>query len=270
MDKLMRVDRNGTEYWESDTCPKCGGSGHIPYYDYVEAGRCFECGGTGHKHHTWKIYTPEYAAKLKAKRVARYKAKAPERNEKKLWTLGFDNGSIHVVLGDTYSIKENLKADGARFSPIFGWFFAAKVAHYATIEVKVDDVFDMNDATGDLELKSDSKEIIENMKAAAMPSKSDHLYNVGDKVELKLVLKRKYAYETHYTYYGELNFLYTFEDASENVYVWKTGKDLGERVDDEWRDYEVGDHITIKGTVKENGEYRNVKQTVLTRCKVVE
>lgn len=37
---------------ESNSCPKCGGSGHIAIYDHVSGGICFSCNGTGKSHNT--------------------------------------------------------------------------------------------------------------------------------------------------------------------------------------------------------------------------
>ena len=37
-----------------------------------------------------------------------------------------------------------------------------------------------------------------------------------------------------------------------------------------WAEYEVGQKYLIKGTVKSHNEYKNVKQTVITRCKVLD
>ena len=37
-----------------------------------------------------------------------------------------------------------------------------------------------------------------------------------------------------------------------------------------WVEYEVGQKYLIKGTVKSHNEYKNVKQTVITRCKVLD
>ena len=51
----------------------------------------------------------------------------------------------------------------------------------------------------------------------------------------------------------------TFEDADHNVLIWKTGS----------TSYAVGDVVTLKGTVKEHSQYRDTKQTVLTRCKAI-
>ena len=64
--RLVRTDKNGTQYWVDDRCPKCGGTGFIQcYYD---GGICYQCGGSGYWKTSWKVYTPEYQAKLDERR----------------------------------------------------------------------------------------------------------------------------------------------------------------------------------------------------------
>ena len=76
--RLIKVDKNGTKYWFDPACPRCGGAGYIPGYEHVEGGICFMCEGSGEgKGRTWKEYTPEYAAKLEAKRIEKAKKNAP-------------------------------------------------------------------------------------------------------------------------------------------------------------------------------------------------
>ena len=64
-----------------------------------------------------------------------------------------------------------------------------------------------------------------------------------------------------YSFYNDygLTFLYKIVDNNGNVYMWSTGKDI-----------ELGENETVQvtGTVKEHSEYRDVKQTKLTRCKI--
>lgn len=81
---LLRTDKNGTKYFGSYCCPKCNGRGEIRAYWYIAGGVCFKCGGSGvlEKMRTWKEYTPEYAAKLEAKRAER-EAKRAEQGAKK-------------------------------------------------------------------------------------------------------------------------------------------------------------------------------------------
>lgn len=85
MAELIRVDRNGTKYYEGMIkCDRCDGKGI--YYigvcngqlvpSWVDRGVCFKCGGLGKVHGKWKEYTPEYEAKLEAKRRAKAEAQA--------------------------------------------------------------------------------------------------------------------------------------------------------------------------------------------------
>lgn len=57
-------------------------------------------------------------------------------------------------------------------------------------------------------------------------------------------------------FYG-MTYMYKFIDAAGNIYMWSTGKSL-----------ETDKITSITGTVKNHDEYRGVKQTHLTRCKV--
>ena len=57
-------------------------------------------------------------------------------------------------------------------------------------------------------------------------------------------------------YYGT-TWLYSFTDASGNVFIWKSSRCI-----------EVKDGMKLKGSVKEHREYDGIKQTVMTRCSV--
>lgn len=71
MAKLIRIDRNGTKYFEGMiSCDRCGGAGGADQWKYT-GWHCYKCGGTGKIHGKWKEYTPEYEAKLEARRKAR-------------------------------------------------------------------------------------------------------------------------------------------------------------------------------------------------------
>ena len=71
MAKLIRVGKNGTKYWEGMvSCDRCGGAGGAD--QWKETGwTCYKCGGTGKMLDKWKEYTPEYEAKLEARRKAK-------------------------------------------------------------------------------------------------------------------------------------------------------------------------------------------------------
>ena len=109
--------------------------------------------------------------------------------------------------------------------------------------------------------------------------KFEHSEWVGaekQRMDLELTLVRDYEYtRPRYTYGYETAHIYTLADAEGNCYVWKTANAIvAEREDEDGfidETYaEPGDKVTMRATVKEHGEYRGVKQTVITRPKVKE
>lgn len=96
------------------------------------------------------------------------------------------------------------------------------------------------------------------------------------RVDLELTLVRDYSYERHAyrsSYYTETAHIYTLADDDGNCYVWKTTNDIEQKVVDEngYVEYiaaEVGDRVLMRATVKEHGEYRGIKQTVINRPKI--
>jgi hypothetical protein len=90
---------------------------------------------------------------------------------------------------------------------------------------------------------------------------SKHVGNVKDRITVKVELYNQFTYETNYSYYGELNYIHIFIDEEGNQYKWKTQNAL--------IDYDIGDELIITGTIKAHGEYKGVKLTELTRCKIV-
>ena len=77
--QYIRTDRSGTKVFHDWTCPRCGGTGRSDNW-WRTGYTCHECGGTGRRNtpKVVKEYTPEYAAKLEAKRLAKLPAQADE------------------------------------------------------------------------------------------------------------------------------------------------------------------------------------------------
>ena len=100
--------------------------------------------------------------------------------------------------------------------------------------------------------------------------KDEWFGNVGDKFEKELMFERIIGFEG---YYGYTYFVF-FRDEEGRVYKWSTGKGTYQcwhktNGRDAYLEYEVGKKYLIKGSVKEHSEYKGVKQTVITRCKVL-
>lgn len=102
------------------------------------------------------------------------------------------------------------------------------------------------------------KQEAEAKKQAFMETlKNEWAGGVGDKITTEATLTR---YSTFDGQYGVM-YVYNFKDVQGHVLVWFTSKALTA--------VNEGDTITIKGTVKKLSEYKGIKQTVLTRCKVM-
>ena len=54
-------------------------------------------------------------------------------------------------------------------------------------------------------------------------------------------------------------YMYFFRDKDENVFMWGTNKFL---------EFEKNEELEIIGTIKEHKEYKDIKQTIITRCKI--
>lgn len=89
--ELIKTDRNGTKYWKrAIPCDRCGGHGYYaigvhngqPVLSPHDGGMCWKCMGHGKVIGTVKEYTPEYAAKLEAKRAAKQAKFEEERKQR--------------------------------------------------------------------------------------------------------------------------------------------------------------------------------------------
>ena len=120
------------------------------------------------------------------------------------------------------------------------------------------------------------RELERQLREIAKFERSEWVAEPKRRIDLELTLVRDYQYDRPaYTYGYETAHIYTLADADGNCIVWKTTNDI----DIEWYDEdgrwhcktaEPGDRVTMRATVKEHGEYKGVKQTVITRPNVKE
>ena len=76
MATLIKIDKNGSKHYEGlIPCDRCGGTGGSDNWKYTGY-TCYKCGGAGTVFSTWIERTPEYEAKLIAKRNAKIEAEA--------------------------------------------------------------------------------------------------------------------------------------------------------------------------------------------------
>lgn len=284
---LVKTDRNGTKYYKcSDTCDKCHGTGFLKYYAYIENGECFDCNGTGIYEWEEKEYTPEYEKKqaerrerLLAKKKAELEEKAIETNKKFLANNGFDeSGRTYFILGNTYSVKDELKAQGAKWDNASNhWHIDHKIEGFELVEVMVDEMYDkvfggvysrdswkrFPDTDEDGNPVEDHYvykiERAEESRRIKIEGVSEYVGNIGEKLEVEATYVFNASYKTSFYGRPQFNYIYNFKDENGNVFVWKTTS---------FMDLDRGIKVKVTGVVKEHSEYNEVKQTVLKNCKV--
>jgi len=84
---------------------------------------------------------------------------------------------------------------------------------------------------------------------------SEFYGNVNDKINLNLTFKATYSFEG---YYGVVH-LHKFVAEDGNVFIWQASRFIAFTEDALYN---------VKGAIKQHKEYKNIKQTILTRCKV--
>lgn len=275
---LDKVDKNGTHYYHVNKCPKCGGSGWLREYDYVEGGICFLCNGSGTYLHNYKVMTEAYNHKLCEKRLLKVRKEAAAKNKDFLCKMGFStDGNAWVVLGNTYPIRDELKVAGAKFDNWLGWHFAEEQEKYPTVMVNIGDkicddltLVEIDENTGTYSMAAcyivgDWIKTIKGRKEAELKAMAgitnDYYGEKGQHIIIKATLVKTASFDTHYTYYGETTWVHTFEDGYGHIFVWKTSRTSLD-------EFKSGIEVELKGTIKAHSEFRGVKQTELTRCKI--
>ena len=270
-----RVDKNGTHIFHDLACRRCGGTGVIPHFGHVDHGTCFACRGTGKD---WsseeiKIYTDEYGAKLLEKRKARGEKKRQEMlarsegiNKKWLEDQGFNaNGITFIVLGNTYEMKEQLKANGAKYNELLGWHMPDP-KNFDTVEVEFKLVTHRQyngllsyDSPADVfEVVSIAKEIGERrIKESRHEHISEYIGQIGERRDFVCKLIGTFTYNSNYGFFSDANYIYKFKDDNGDIIVWYTTSII-DTDNEEYR---------FKATIKEHSEYRGEKQTVVNRPK---
>lgn len=204
--KLIKIDRNGSKHYEGAIiCDRCGGKGYYaigvhnmqPVLSPHDGGVCWKCLGAGKVMGKWIERTPEYQAKLDAKRQAKWAAEQAKRD------------------------AERAEREAAER--------AAREAEEARIK---------------------------SLKAI-----SQYVGKVGEKVAFKGTYVKSASWEQKsYVGYGMTTvYIHTFKDADGNVFIWKTQNGVC---------LNYGENVEVKGTIKAHAEYKDEKQTELTRCKV--
>lgn len=260
-------EKSGKLYTKVKTpCWKCGGSG---IYQGWVVGPCFRCGGAGYEYDEVRLYTAKERAQLDRAKERRAEKKEEERKayllvakEKWLEKNGFNTDEVtYLALGNTYDIKEELKLAGFRYNRLLGWH-NNEPGEFECAEVTFETLYDWNAENGVAYEKQGAAAVVKSIKepASAEENKVTAFYNasVGERVRnIPATLEEK---RTVNGAYG-LSTMYAFSGPDNAWFVWWT-------TSTKVSGFQVGEKVSLTGTIKNFNEYKGCNQTVLTRCKV--
>lgn len=265
-------DKGGRPYTKVRCdCDRCGGSGIYGWGAVINgapqhAGTCFKCEGAGKLVREVRLYTEkEYEAMQKA-RLQRWAtaeekraARKAEREAKafKRWCdfNGFNSdGDTFIVYGNTYPIKDELKAKGYKFSKELKWHgpAAVDVPEDCFVEkANWSDIYEWFEDEGRMHTTEKGEEFLKEI--FSRNSEGEYFGEVGERLRnIPVVFEKMGTFEGVYG----ISHVYKF-DADGAKLTWFTSciKDL-----------EEGAQYTLTGTVKKHEVYGNVKTTYLSRC----
>lgn len=197
----------------------------------------------------------EYAKMYPTAKVEVIEVTKNDSSQKRV--LGFSKGYITIFKGDQLEHLEWFKRSVARYHKIWKWYIVSEDEVPTDLpegiepirlnweQISDDDVMKANNAIA---------AIVEAMMYG--DSASEFQGSVGDRLEVVLTIEKAIPVEGAYG----TSTVHIMHDDFENVYVWITAA----------KSLVAGNAYLIKGTVKEHKTYKGTKQTVLTRCKVME
>lgn len=103
--------------------------------------------------------------------------------------------------------------------------------------------------------KLSSEEKVRIAEGTKDEQESEFVGEVGVRETFALTYNKTVSYDWAFG----TGYMYFFKDKNGNVFMWGTNKFL---------EFEKNEELEITGTIKEHKEYRGVKQTIITRCKL--
>lgn len=233
-------------------CGKCGGTGNLPSYRHVAGGVCFRCGGNGRAAPQERpLYTAEKLAKLnataakklatKTAKAATAQAKAQAATDARRADFLKAHGTVVAWLEVAGRDRDNNYRDG----------FLGDMLRRATVSA------DWSEAQAAAVCASFAKD----QERVATRAASRHVGTIGQRVDLSVVAEQETSYDRQ-------RFQPSYHDNLETVYITTMRTADGAAIVVKSPSFRAakGDILTIRGTVKEHGEFRGEAQTILSRA----
>jgi hypothetical protein len=243
-----------------DRCARCGGAGASD--KWIFTGRvCFDCHGTGKGNvRTENVYTAEKLAKLNAAQAVRDVRKA-EKAQAKAAAAKAEADAVRQSYYDAHRdvlepleafVKPHLDVPVTSKSPVF--------------LVEMWRTFERNGKLSEKQLEATRKSLAREMAWAAAKAGSQHVGEIGKRIEMTLTVERVIHLDNDgggYAYHA-IRFapptIYLCRDEQGNRIVYKGTGDFPAK----------GETAKVKATINEHNERDGEKQTLISRPKVLE
>lgn len=171
-----------------------------------------------------------------------------------------DFGVTYLVLGNSYPIKEDLKENGFKYSPLLRWHgdnddldLPEDCSYY---ELHYEDYFTWDEESHISFMKEGTREKIDLIFNPPVESNSQFVGEIGERLrEIPMSIRNITGFDSAYGY----KWVYTFEDEKGNIYSWFTTSQ---------QPIAAGMNCFVTGTIKAHVEYKKVFTTQLTRCSI--
>ncbi len=216
----------------AENCPRCGGQGGSEAWKFT-GWTCYQCRGKCKMPRTYRVYTSEKLAKLvtAAEKKAANSAAAAEREAER-------TRHIFIAWAKPYG------------KLIGGILMAKRNSFLSDLSLKLKG----HRILTDKQMKAAADSIARTTKRLADDAASQFVGEVKERIEFEAIVVGVYDSEG---YYGHTDIV-KFRDLSGNLFTWFASGYTGLKRED---------RMSIKGTVKKHDVYRDIKQTILTRCK---
>lgn len=188
------------------------------------------------------------------------KAAAPKVNAQDAFykpqkeVLGFTKGYITIFKGDTYAEIDWFRASIARYARWWGWYIISTEEIPDDLPASLEAIrlpWELvGDDSGKLLPETEVQKAVEQL--IYDEGTSEFVGSINERLEIQITIIRAIDIENDYGH----STMHIMEDNYGNQYVWTTAA----------KSWAEGSVKTIRGTVKDHRTYKNVKQTVLTRC----
>lgn len=168
--------------------------------------------------------------------------------------LGFTNGYITIFKGDTYAEIDWFRASIARYARWWGWYIISTEEIPADLPAGLEAVRLPWELVGDDSGKLLPETAIQKAVESLIYEEgtSEFVGSINERLEIQITVVRAIELDNDYGH----STMHIMEDDCGNQYVWTTAA----------KTWAEGSVKTIRGTVKDHRIYKNVKQTILTRC----